>query len=298
MNKEKLDIDEKIFLKNYDVNEFERPSVTNDVIIFTTDDVLEENSRKVPRKGMEVLLVKRDDHPSKEKWAIPGGFVKMDESLEEGAIRRLREETGIDNVYIEQLYTFGEVERDPRTRVISVGNIALIAKENINFNKTKDTMETKWFWIKKDLIESTKDEKYIINKYILELKAEDCEKTKISYEITEKIEKGILRRKVLTYKLMNTSNEELAFDHYKILDYAIDRIRNKIEYTPIALNLLPRLFTVKELQFVYEAIMGREILNFRRKMDDMIIETDEKIEGKPFRPAKVFKFNENFEHKF
>lgn len=73
----------------------------------------------------------------------------MDESLEEGAIRRLREETGIDNVYIEQLYTFGEVERDPRTRVISVGNIALIAKENINFNKTKDTMETKWFWIKK-----------------------------------------------------------------------------------------------------------------------------------------------------
>ncbi|WP_252243906.1 MULTISPECIES: NUDIX domain-containing protein [unclassified Clostridium] len=298
MNKEKLYIDEKIFLKNYDVNEFERPSVTNDVIIFTTDDVLEENSRKVPRKGMEVLLVKRDDHPSKGKWAIPGGFVKMDESLEEGAIRRLREETGIDNVYIEQLYTFGELERDPRTRVISVGNIALIAKENINFNKTKDTMETKWFWIKKDLIESIRDEKYLINKYILELKSEDCEETKISYEITEKIEKGILRRKVLTYNLMNNSNEELAFDHYKILDYALDRVRNKIEYTPIALNLLPRLFTVKELQFVYEAIMGREILNFRRKMDDMIIETDEKIEGKPFRPAKVFKFNENFEHKF
>lgn len=151
---------------------------------------------------------------------------------------------------------------------------------------------------KKDLIESIRDEKYLINKYILELKAEDCEETKISYEITEKIEKGILRRKILTYNLMNDSNEELAFDHYKILDYALDRVRNKIEYTPIALNLLPRLFTVKELQFVYEAIMGREILNFRRKMDDMIIETDEKIEGKPFRPAKVFKFNENFEHKF
>ena len=90
----------------------------------------------------------------------------------------------------------------------------------------------------------------------------------------------------------------MAFDHYKILDYAIDRIRNKVEYTPIALNLLPRLFTVKELQNVYEAIMGREILNFRRKMGDMIIETDEIIEGKPFRPAKMFKYNEEYEHNF
>ena len=87
-------------------------------------------------------------------------------------------------------------------------------------------------------------------------------------------------------------------DSYKIIDYAIDRIRNKVEYTPIALNLLPRLFTVKELQNVYEAIMGREILNFRRKMGDMIIETDEIIEGKPFRPAKMFKLNEEYEHNF
>ena len=90
----------------------------------------------------------------------------------------------------------------------------------------------------------------------------------------------------------------MAFDHYKILDYGIDRLRNKVEYTPIAFNLLPRLFTVKELQNVYEAIMGGEILNFRRKMGEMIIETDEKIEGKPFRPAKVFKFNENWQHNF
>ena len=71
--------------------------------------------------------------------------------------------------------------------------------------------------------------------------------------------------------------------------YGVDRIRNKIEYTPIAFNLLPRLFTVKELQYVYEAIMGTEILNFRRKMSDMIVETDEVIEGKPYRPAQIFR---------
>ena len=297
MKNEILHNDEAEFFKYYNIDDFERPSVTNDLIIFTTDDMKEENSRKVPRKGMQVLLIKRDDYPYKGKWALPGGFVGIKESLEEGATRKLREETGIDNVYMEQLYTFGEVNRDPRTRVISIGNIALISKENINFNKTSETKETKWFWIKKNLIDSTKEEKYTVNKYILNLESEDG-LIKIDYEIIEKIEIGILRKKDVNYKILETSNNKLAFDHYKILDYAIDRVRNKIEYTPIALNLLPRLFTVKELQFVYEAIMGREILNFRRKMEDMIIETDEKIEGKPFRPAKVFKFNENFEHKF
>ncbi|MFT8344012.1 MAG: NUDIX domain-containing protein [Clostridium beijerinckii] len=297
MNKELADKNERKFLSEYDVNIYDRPSVTNDIIIFTTGDRIEENSRKVPKKGMQVLLIKRDDYPHKGKWAIPGGFVKNDESLEDGALRKLKEETGIDNVYTEQLYTFGEVNRDPRTRVISIGNIALISKEDIRFGDYKDRKESKWFWVEKNLVDSKKDETHTINKYILKFESED-EEIKFNYEIIEKIERTIFRKKETNYKTLNESNEELAFDHYKIIDYAVDRIRNKIEYTPIALNLLPRLFTVKELQNVYEAIMGREILNFRRKMEDMIIETDEKIEGKPFRPAKVFKFNENWEHNF
>ena len=297
MNQELSDKNEREFLSEYDVNIYDRPSVTNDIIIFTTGDRIEENSRKVPKKGMQVLLIKRDDYPYKGKWAIPGGFVKNDESLEDGALRKLKEETGIDNVYTEQLYTFGEVNRDPRTRVISIGNIALISKEDIRFGDYKDRKESKWFWVEKNLIDSKKDETHTINKYILKFESED-EEIKFNYEIIEKIERTIFRKKENSYKTLNESNDELAFDHYKIIDYAVDRIRNKIEYTPIALNLLPRLFTVKELQNVYEAIMGREILNFRRKMEDMIIETDEKIEGKPFRPAKVFKFNENWEHNF
>ena len=297
MSKEKLAQNEEEFLKEYNLGDYERPSVTNDVIIFTTDDMKEENSRKVPKKGLQVLLIKRDDYPQKGKWAIPGGFVSMDESLEEGAIRKLKDETGIDNVYMEQLYSFGEVNRDPRTRVISVGNVALISKDNINFNNENTVKENKWFWIEKNLIKSEEDEKYMLNEYILKFKSEDGA-FEADYEITEKIEKSVLRKVKKTYKVLKDGSEELAFDHYKIIDYAIDRIRNKIEYTPIALNLLPRLFTVKELQCVYEAIMGREILNFRRKMDEMIVETDEKIEGKPFRPAKVFKFNEKWEHNF
>lgn len=288
---------EEEFLKKYDVSIYERPSVTNDVIIFTTSDRIEKNSRKVPKKGMQILLIKRDDYPDIGKWAIPGGFVRNDESIEAGAVRMLKEETGIDNVYTEQLYTFGELNRDPRTRVISIGNIALISKDKIIIRQEKNNKESQWFWVEKSLMECQIDKNFIVNKYKLKFQSEDEDIT-IEYEINEKIERSIFRKKEEQFKLLSSSNQELAFDHNRIINYAVDRIRNKIEYTPIALNLLPKLFTVKELQNVYEAIMGREILNFRRKMDNMIIETDEIIEGKPFRPAKVFKFNENFEHEF
>lgn len=296
MKEKQIYSSEEEFLKDYDSNKFDKPSVTNDLIIFTTENMEEENIRKVPRKGMQVLLVKRDEYPEKGKWAIPGGFVHINESLEDGATRKLKEETGMDNVYMEQLYTFGETNRDSRTRVISIGNIALISKENINYNKSNKNMESMWFWINKKILNKVNSEDYIINIYELSLISEDGN-IEIKYEITEKIEKNILKRKNEIYNNI-WGKDELAFDHYKILDYAIDRIRNKVEYTPIALNLLPRLFTVKELQNVYEAIMGREILNFRRKMGDMIIETDEIIEGKPFRPAKMFKYNEEYEHNF
>ena len=269
----------------------------NDIIIFTTEDKEEENIRKVPRKGMQVLLIKRKEHPFIEKWAIPGGFVRMNESLQEGAERELKEETGIDKVYFEQLYTFGEINRDPRTRVISVGNVALISKNSVKPIAGDDAKEVQWFWINKKLISTENFTTDIKKRYLLSLASED-DKIKINYEVTEILEKNIFRQKKVSYKFLNSSNDELAFDHYKILDYAIDRIRNKIQYTPIAVNLLPRLFTVKELQYVYEAIMGKELLNFRRKIGNMIVETDEKLEGKPYRPAQVYKFNENWEYEF
>lgn len=288
--------EEKEFLKKYSDKEYDKPSVTNDVLIFTTEDIKDDNIRKVPRKGLQVLLIKRDQQPDKDMWCIPGGFIRKDESLEEGAARKLKEKTGIEDMYLEQLYTFGDVERDKRTRVITISNMALVAKEKIKTIEVDSLKEKKWFWVEKHLVES-KNDLHIENKYKLNLKSEDDE-VEIAYDVVEKIEKGILRKKSITYILEEQCKDKLAFDHYKILDYGIDRLRNKVEYTPIAFNLLPKLFTVIELQYVYEAIMGRKILNFRRKMNDFIIETNEKIEGKPHRPAKVFKFNEEFKHDF
>jgi ADP-ribose pyrophosphatase YjhB (NUDIX family) len=288
---------EEEFLKSYDAGKYERPSVTNDIIIFTTEDKEEENPRKMPRKGMQVLLIKRKEHPFINMWATPGGFVRMDESVEDGLKRELKEETGIDNVYTEQLGTFGDLNRDPRTRIISIANLALIPKYSVHPVAGDDAKEVAWFWLNKKLLKKESKEDYFEVTHLLELECIE-KNVKIIYEVKENISKEVFRKKTVQYKLLDESTEDLAFDHYKIIDCAIERIREKVEEGPIAFNLLPKLFVVKELQYVYEAILGRELLNFRRKMGNMIIETEEKIEGKPFRPAQVFKFNEEWEKEF
>lgn len=288
---------EDAFLSSYDENEYKRPSVTSDMIIFTTADQVQGNQRKVPQKGLQVILVQRNQQPSLGKWALPGGFIDVNESLEVSVKRKIKEKIGIENIYTEQLYTFGDLGRDQRTRVISIAHLALVEKCSIQLNNEGVVSLSQWFWINKELIRSQKEENVIVKAYLLSLKSAD-NTVNIEYEIIEKTSRDILRSTEIEYRLLEHSTEALAFDHYKILDYAIMRLRNKVAYTSIAFNLLPIVFTVKELQNVYEAILGNEILNFRRKMGDMIVETDEIIEGKPFRPAKVFKFNENWEHNF
>src|SRR5512134_1147458 len=104
--------------ENYDPTRYERTSVTVDVVIFTLQE-----------RELHVLLVKRKHWPFEGRWAIPGGFVNMNESLELAARRELEEETGVRNIYLEQLYTFGDPKRDPRTRVISVAYIALVSAD-------------------------------------------------------------------------------------------------------------------------------------------------------------------------
>lgn len=127
---------EKEFLERYKPGDYERPSVTVDMLLFTVDNKEQEDYRKLPEKELKLLLIKRKDHPYMGKWAIPGGFVDINEAVETAVYRELKEETNIDNVYMEQLYTFGDEEddkygrkkRDPRMRVISVSHMALVSK--------------------------------------------------------------------------------------------------------------------------------------------------------------------------
>lgn len=124
--------------EKYDVTKYERPSVTVDVVVFT---ILDEQ--------LKVLLIKRNAWPFVGMWAIPGGFVNIDEGLEDAAYRELAEETGVTgvDVYLEQLYTFGAPTRDPRTRVITVAYFALVSADKLRPRAAADAEEIGWFSI-------------------------------------------------------------------------------------------------------------------------------------------------------
>lgn len=211
--------------KNYDdLTKFEQPSVTVDLVIFT----IQENKLKI-------LLVNRDVEPFKGKWALPGGFVQVYESLEDAAKRELVEETGVENVYLEQLYSFGNPKRDPRGRVITISYFALINSENIKLNASTDVSEAKWFSI----------------------------------------------------SMMPT----LAFDHKEILDYAIKRLKWKFEYTSVAFSLLPKKFTISQVQKVYEIIFNKKFdkRNFFKKILSLDILKEEGINQEaPHRPPMLY----------
>ena len=119
---------------HYDASKYERPSVTVDVVMMS-----------LRQRDLQVLLVKRRSWPYEGMWAIPGGFVNMDESLEAAAKRELREETNVQDVYFEQLYTFGDPGRDPRTRVITVVYFALLNSEHLQVKAADDAADVGWF---------------------------------------------------------------------------------------------------------------------------------------------------------
>jgi ADP-ribose pyrophosphatase YjhB (NUDIX family) len=298
-NKDRLT--EKEFLEKYKPGDYERPSNTVDMLLFTIDDKPVEDVRKLPEKELKILLIKRGDHPYMGCFAIPGGFVNIDEALNEAVYRELKEETNVENVYFEQLYTWGDnVKRDPRMRVISISYMALVDKNNIKPQAGDDACDVKWFSVKKEFVSSSKDNGERKDIYNLILTSDD-EENKIAYQVTEKYTKnGIITNKEPQYEPLSWTKEELGFDHIQIIDTALERLKNKIEYTPIAFTLLPQYFTLTELQRVYEVILNKPLLksNFRRKITPMVKETDCIKENSGHRPAKYYVFNEEWEHSF
>jgi 8-oxo-dGTP diphosphatase len=209
--------------------EYPKPAVTVDIVIFT-----------IHNKKLKVLLVKRGLEPFKGMWAIPGGFVKMNESLEEAAKRELMEETGAKDIYLEQLYTFGDIHRDPRDRVITVAYMALTNSEDMKLTADTDVSDVKWFSI-------------------------------------EELPK-------------------LAFDHQKILEYAIKRLRWKFEYTPVAFSMLPEKFTMSDVQSIYEIAFNKKFdkRNFNKKIRSLNILNKESIKKDvSYRPPKLYSLKKN-----
>ena len=205
------------------------PAVSVDVVIFTLRD-----------DDLQVLLVQRKHPPFEGRWAIPGGFVEQGESLEVAVRRELAEETGVRDVYLEQLYTFGDPGRDPRRRVITVAYLAL-APSPLAVEAGSDASDARWW--------------------------------------------PVYRRP-----------PQLAFDHAKILTYALQRLRYKLEYTAAGFQLLPPTFTLTELQKAYEIVLGEPLdkRNFRRRILEagILEEAGLASEGRG-RPAKFYRFRDD-----
>jgi ADP-ribose pyrophosphatase YjhB (NUDIX family) len=286
---------EEQFLQQYDVTIYERPSVTVDMLIFTVMDKEQNNYRKLPEKSLQLLLIRRAEHLFLGQWALPGGFVGVNESIDEAARRELKSETNIDDfkdgVYMEQLYTWGEVERDPRTRVISCSYMALVDRSVLDVRAGDDAAEALWFELKHKVVQEKRTmlshgtEVERIVEITLDHDAVGTLSATVKLTSTFSGRSAATRQEIL-------HSEGIAFDHGKIIQYAVERLRNKVQYTDIAFNLMPPLFTLTELQQVYEVLLDKGLLAaaFRRKIADMVEETNEVRKDAGHRPSKLYRY--------
>ncbi len=249
------------FLQQYRPGAYERPSVTVDILLFTVDSKL---------NNLKLLLIKRGDHPYMNCWALPGGFVGMEESAFIAANRELKEETGLEGIYLEQVYTYSQPNRDPRMRVINIAYIALIPMTEAVAGD--DATEAEWFNVTMDdnKLLLINEEKAVTIEYLLKNKT---------------FESGMITYENAVPELC--SKEKLAFDHNLIILDGISRIRNKADYTDVVFNLMGENFTLPDLQIVYEIILGQNLYkkNFRDKIKDKVIKTGDK--GKSIRGNKM-----------
>ncbi|SEL18762.1 ADP-ribose pyrophosphatase YjhB, NUDIX family [Paenibacillus sp. cl141a] len=279
---------EREFLEQYRAGDYERPSVAADMVIFTVTDGEADSYRKLPEKELRILLIRRGGHPFLDKWALPGGFVQPSETTEQAAARELREETGVDDVYLEQLYTFSDIGRDPRTWVMSCSYMALINSDKLELRAGDDAADASWFKVSYRLLREQKElmeDGYVKTlEYELKLSSEEELSAVVARTLTVKTTSTSTEYKIV-------SNNGLAFDHAKIIACAIERLRGKVNYTDIALHLMPKLFTLTELQQVFEVIMDKELLKaaFRRKVADLVAETDHYTENAGHRPSRLYR---------
>ncbi len=236
--------DEAEFLAGYDASAFEHPSVAVDVALISVVD-----------EQLETLVLCRTEHPHRGRHALPGGFVGLRESLEAAARRVLMTKTGLDRVFVEQLYTFGDPDRDPRTRVITVAYVALVDRARFD-----------------------------------ECQRAHPEAKVARIRVPWEGETG----GPVSLEGDTGENLELAFDHADILGAAVKRLRGKLDYSPIGFQLLPDHFTLLQLMTVHEAVLGRPLNkdSFRRRMlaSGLLEATGERQQDVGHRPAELYRF--------
>ncbi len=301
--RDKNGLTEEEFLAQYDAGDYVRPSVAADMVIFTVMEDEEENYRKLPQKELRLLLIQRGGHPYLGDWALPGGFVRPEETAMEAARRELREEAGLDHVYLEQLYTFSDPGRDPRTWVMSCAHMALADSSKVQLKAGDDADNALWFTLTCRLLDE--HTQYLNQASIQDESRETADipgNVRSRHYLLELVNGEIRLACTIEEKTIKTKwnsdtrytileNDGLAFDHGKIIYYALKRLRGKLEYTDLALHLMPEAFTLTQLQQVYEVIWGKTLLKaaFRRKVAGLVEETDSYTRNEGHRPSRLYR---------
>ena len=216
-------------------NDYKNPALAVDLVVFGYD-----------KNELSVLLLNRREEPFKDHWTLAGAFLQTQETFLEACSRTLKTKLGMDKLFLEQLYSFDTVGRDPRGRVISVAYYALVNPGKFEIIAGKMANDAKWFPIGK--------------------------------------------------------LPKLGFDHKEIFEMALQRLRSKILYFPVGFELLDELFTMTELQDLYECILNTSIdrRNFRKKFFamDFLVDMEETEQNVSHRPGKLYKFDyEKYEMK-
>jgi 8-oxo-dGTP diphosphatase len=234
---------ERAFLASYDAGRYDRPSVAVDVALLA-----------IRNGALWTLLVRRQEHPARGSWALPGVFVALDESLDAAAARALADKAGVADVFTEQLFTFGDPGRDPRARVISVAYYALVEPAALEGSAAGPDarlarLSVPWAGEAGGRVDALDDA---------------------------------------------SAPVPLAFDHADILGMAVKRIRGKLDYAPIGFELLPSRFSLRDLRLVHEAILGRPLNkdSFRRRVLDrgLVVPTGEREAAVDHRPPELYRF--------
>lgn len=305
MEKYIMSEEEQAYLSGYDISDFERPSVAADMAVFS---IMEKkhldsrgekrdfsNYRKDPLKQLKLLLIRRASFPYKNAWALPGGFCRKGESVPETARRELYEETGVSDAYLRPFDIFSEEGRDPRGWIISHAFLALINGEKYRVHEGTDAWEARWFQI---AVESEEINRQISNSqaqieciYTLHLTCEEANNLRLSATVKE-IKNFEQHHETVKYEILDCSG--LAFDHARIILCAYLALQKEASNDgTIVFDLMPERFTLTELQRAFESVLGKPLLvaNFRRKIGDYVLETDDIVEGVGHRPAKLFRRN-------
>ena len=270
------------FLANYNVNKYKQLSLSADILLFSVSEEDSHNYRKNSEKKMSILLIKRHNYPYKDMWCLPGGFLNPEtETLDDCTKRILKTETNLSNIYLEQLYTYDGINRDPRCRVVSTSYMALVDKNRLS---EKVNENASWFDIT-----LYNDDGNIITVVL------DNGTDTIKFSIKKVLRELTTDR--YTFKIKE--NKDLAFDHPLVIVAGMERLRNKVGYTDIVFNMMPEYFTLGELQQVYEVILGKKLLDpaFRRIIADKVEKTEKMKTGGGHRPSYMFKYkNKNIDN--